>query len=94
MDTASMLAYQAVLVLADAINRAGSTDPTAIRDALAQTNMTDHLMAYPGPIKFDSAGENVSAQPVLMQVQGGTVLQVWPAELQESQPKFPAVSWK
>ncbi len=94
MDTASMLAYQAVLVLADAINRAGSTDPTAIRDALAQTDMTDHLMAYPGPIKFDSAGENVSAQPVLMQVQGGTVLQVWPAELQESQPKFPAVSWK
>jgi branched-chain amino acid transport system substrate-binding protein len=94
MDTASMLSYQAVMVLADAIERAGSTDPAAIRDALAQTNLTNHLMAYPGPIKFDSAGENVNAQPVLMQVQSGAVVQVWPVELQESQPKFPAVSWK
>ncbi|NOY55403.1 MAG: ABC transporter substrate-binding protein [Actinobacteria bacterium] len=94
MDTASVLAYQAVVVLADAIERAGSTDPTAIRDALSQTNLSDHLMAYPGPIKFNSAGENVNAQPVLMQVQNGAVQQVWPAELQESQPKYPAVSWK
>ena len=93
MDTEAMLAYQAIYVVADALERAGSADPAAVRDALAETNLADHMMAYPGPIAFDETGETISAQPVLMQVLDNTVTQVWPEALQEAEPVYPATSW-
>jgi len=94
MDTESMLAYQAVYVIADALERAGSSDPADVRDALADTNITDHFLAYPGPITFDASGENVNAQPTLMQVQGGLVLQVSPSDIGETDAVYPGTSWE
>lgn len=41
--------YEGILVAADAIKRAGGTDPVAVRDALAQTRYQGIL----GPIVFD-----------------------------------------
>lgn len=93
MDTEAMLAYQAIYVIADALERAGSADPADVRDALAETNLVDHFLAYPGPITFDSAGENINAQPALMQVIDGAVRQVSPDDLQEVEPVFPGTSW-
>jgi branched-chain amino acid transport system substrate-binding protein len=93
MDTESVLAYQAVYVIADALERAGSSDPADVREALSQTNLAEHFLAYPGPIQFDAAGENVNAQPTLMQVQDGFVLQVAPTDIQETEPIFPGTSW-
>jgi branched-chain amino acid transport system substrate-binding protein len=43
------VAYYGTYVIADAIERAGSDDPAAIRDALEETDM----MTGMGPIKFD-----------------------------------------
>ncbi len=93
MDTESVLAYQAVYVIADALERAGSSDPAAVRAALADTNIAEHFLAYPGPIQFDAAGENVNARPTLMQVQDGLVLQVAPAEINQTDPVYPGTSW-
>jgi branched-chain amino acid transport system substrate-binding protein len=93
MRTSAVFAYQAVYVIADAIERAGSADPPAIREALTATNFDDFLLPHPGPIAFDETGENINARPVLMQVQDGSVLQVWPPELAEADPLFPCVSW-
>ncbi|UCH26726.1 MAG: ABC transporter substrate-binding protein [Trueperaceae bacterium] len=93
MRTSAVFSYQAVYVIADAIERAGSADPPAIRDALAETNFDDFLLPHPGPIVFDETGENVNARPVLMQVQNGSIVQVWPPELAEADPLFPCVSW-
>ena len=90
---AAVLAYQAMYIIADAVERAGSTDPAAIRDALAETNYADHILPYSGPITFDDTGENEVAKPVVMQVQDGAVSQVWPTDLAESEPIFPCVSW-
>lgn len=42
--------YEGILVAADAIKRAGSTEPTAIKEALASTNYNGIL----GPIAFDA----------------------------------------
>ena len=83
MRTSAVLAYQAVYIIADAIARAGSADPAAIRDALAETDYADHILPYLGPIQFDETGENVNASPVVMQVQDGAIYQVWPPELAE-----------
>ncbi len=93
MRTSAVLAYQAMYLIADAIERAGSADPADIRDALAESNYTDHILPYSGPIQFDETGENVVASPVVMQVQDGAIYQVWPPDLAEKDPIFPCVSW-
>ena len=93
MRTGSVFSYQAVYLIADAIERADSSDPGAIRDALADSDYSEYLLPYPGNIQFDETGENVNARPVLMQVQDGAVVQVWPTDLAEASPIYPCVSW-
>lgn len=93
MRTAAVLSYQATLLIADALERAESSDTEALRDALSDSSL-DSLMAYPGPIEFDETGENVNAVPIVMQVQDGSVVQVHPDEFAEADPAFPQVPWE
>jgi branched-chain amino acid transport system substrate-binding protein len=60
-------ASAAVLVWADAIERANSLDPEKIRDAISATDM----MTFYGPIKFSDAGNNIAKPMVLRQIQAG-----------------------
>jgi branched-chain amino acid transport system substrate-binding protein len=71
LDDTSARNMQSFLVLADAINRAGSTRPEAIRQALRQTDLKPEqlMMGYRG-VKFDSTGQNALATTYLMQLQG------------------------
>ncbi|MGY1721477.1 ABC transporter substrate-binding protein [Blastococcus sp. SYSU DS0533] len=87
--TAAVLSYDAVRVVADALGRACSTDPTELRDAIAETEL-DSLIAQDGPIAFDETGENENAAPILMQVLDGTVQQVYPSDYAETEPVYPA----
>ncbi|HSI93826.1 MAG TPA: ABC transporter substrate-binding protein [Jiangellaceae bacterium] len=93
MRTAAVFSYQAVLLIADALERAGSAEPQALRDAISESSL-DPLLAYAGPIEFDETGENVNAAPIVMQVQDGNVVQVYPDEFAEAEPAFPAVPWE
>jgi branched-chain amino acid transport system substrate-binding protein len=61
------LGYDAVIVLADAITRAGSVDQKAIRDALAQTKAFD---AVTGKINID-AERNAQKSAVVLKIAGG-----------------------
>lgn len=87
--TGAVLAYDAVRVIADALERAGDTDRTALRDAIAETEL-DPLVASDGPISFSEQGENENAAPILMQVQDGTVKQTYPEDKAEAEPVYPA----
>jgi branched-chain amino acid transport system substrate-binding protein len=87
-------AYQAVYVLADALERARSTDHVAIREALANTRIEDHIMPYLGPITFNERGECPSAQILLMQILGGKEVPVWPEKFATSDPILPMPGWK
>ena len=93
MRTEAVFAYQDVYVLADALERAKSTDPKAIRDTLAKTSLKSDLIPMLGPIQFDDKGENPNAAPIINQVQGGQVLQVYPDNMAEKPPVFPATAW-
>ena len=53
-NTAVPLTYDAVMVLADAVGRAGSDDPGAVRNALAETR---NFMAATGIIAMDETGD-------------------------------------
>jgi branched-chain amino acid transport system substrate-binding protein len=68
LDTNSGYAYAGVQVIADVIERAGSTDPEKILAATRQTNFKDHPVVG-GPIQFDEKGDNTGALTALIQVQ-------------------------
>ncbi len=93
MRTESVFSYQDVYVLADALERGKSADRKAVRDALAQTSLQTDLIPMLGPIKFDDKGENPNAAPIINQVQGSDVLQVWPSDVAEKPPVFPGTAW-
>jgi branched-chain amino acid transport system substrate-binding protein len=72
----------AVIVLADAINRAGSTDEEKIRQALVATDIPGDqtIMPWKG-IKFDSTGQNIEATPVIQQIKGGVYHTIYPFDV-------------
>lgn len=94
MRTGAVFSYQAVELIADALERAGSADPVDVRDALSETSYDDPLLAFAGPIEFDERGENVNAIPIVMQVHDGVPRQVWPEQFAEVDLVFPAVPWE
>jgi branched-chain amino acid transport system substrate-binding protein len=88
-------AFTGFMVLADAINRAGSTDPEKIRKALEETNMpADQLIVPWRGIKFGSDGQNQLVRGILMQVQNGKYCTVYPFELASCELVYPMPTWK
>jgi branched-chain amino acid transport system substrate-binding protein len=85
-------AYTVIHVVKDALERAGSADRDKLRDALAKTNLADHILPQDA-IKFDDTGENANATPALLQVQSGKALVVGPARFAEAKPVFPVPKW-
>ena len=71
-DALAGLGYDAAQILFDAIRRAGSTDPTAIRDALAATSN------FPGVTGVTTLDENRNAvkPAVVLQIDGGKLAYV------------------
>jgi branched-chain amino acid transport system substrate-binding protein len=90
METAAMLSYQAVEVIAAGLEAAKSDDPVELRDAIADLSVDDPLLSFDGPITFDSTGQNENATVIVMQVQKGNVEQVFPDQFQTAKPVFPA----
>ncbi len=72
----------ALMVLADAIDRAGSAKPEDIRKALVTTDVPGNqtIMPWAG-IRFDETGQNTLGTPVIQQVTNGTYHTVWPFDL-------------
>ena len=79
--------YTAMMLLADAINRAKSADRAAITNALENSTFSDHFMPY-GPTKFVN-GQNTGAQPLMTQVAKNDIKVIVPREYREIEPVFP-----
>ena len=77
-------AYVSMYVMADALERAGSLDPAAIRKALAETDLKSGpgMIATYDSVKFDESGQNENAALSVVQINDiGTGLEritVWP----------------
>jgi branched-chain amino acid transport system substrate-binding protein len=83
------LNYQAVYLLADAIERARSARREDIINALADSTWDKHFMPY-GPTKFVN-GQNTGAAPLTMQVLKNDIKVILPNTYAEAEPVFP---WK
>jgi branched-chain amino acid transport system substrate-binding protein len=79
--------YSCILLLADAIERAASTDRAKITASLASSTFSGHLMPY-GPTKFVD-GQNQGAAPVNTQVLGKDIEVILPAQFASAKPVFP-----
>jgi len=79
--------YTAVRLLADAIERAKSTDRTALIAALESSTFSDHFMPY-GSTQFVN-GQNQGAQPLMTQVIKGDIRVIVPRDYREADPVFP-----
>ncbi|MCB0209601.1 MAG: amino acid ABC transporter substrate-binding protein [Anaerolineae bacterium] len=77
--------YAAVQILADAIERAGTLDRAAIRDAIAATD----LDTVAGHMTFNEDGTG-KVPFVLLQYQSGKPELVWPAEFASAEFVYPA----
>lgn len=93
MRTGAVFSYQAVEVIAQALEEAGSSDPVDLQQAIQNISVEDPLLTFPGPIEFDDEGENVNAQPVLMQVLDGDIQQVYPEPFAQADLVYPATAW-
>jgi branched-chain amino acid transport system substrate-binding protein len=79
-------AYALIEILADAIERAGTLDHDAVRDAIAAT---DGLETIIGPITFRDDGTAEVPNPHMQRIEGGIQL-IWPAEAATADLVYPA----
>ena len=95
LDDTSGRDMQGFFVLADAIDRAGSTEPAKIQEALRATDLAPRqlMMGYRG-VKFDATGQNIEAATYLIQLQGGQYVAVWPAQAALAPLQWPMTGWK
>ncbi len=77
--TAAGLAFQF------ALEKAGSIDPTKVRDALASLDVT----TFYGEIRFDSTGANTYKPMATIQIQNGKIVTVYPANIANAPLIYP-----
>jgi branched-chain amino acid transport system substrate-binding protein len=86
---------QGFMVLVDAIDRAGSTEPEKIRAALQATDLkpSQLIMGYKG-VRFNEKGQNILAAGLMIQLQNGeSYVPVWPKDKAEAEPALPYKGW-
>lgn len=70
-----------------AITKAGSTDPTKVRDALAGLKAD----TFYGHIEFDSTGMNTNKPMYVVQIQNAAFVTIFPSNLAQKQAIWPAI---
>ena len=78
-----------VWLIKEAAERARSTDPKAIRDAVSKIDLTSGPAAaalVPGQIRYDDRGRRIGAAPIIVQWQGGEPFTIVPAEVATRKP--------
>jgi branched-chain amino acid transport system substrate-binding protein len=82
--------YAGVFILADALNRAGSTDGEMIRNALRETDMTEGVPAFMYErVTFDENGMMPGSILVGAQITDGRARVIWPETYKVEEPVWP-----
>jgi branched-chain amino acid transport system substrate-binding protein len=87
--------FTAPFVLADAINRARTTEAEAVVKAIGETSFGPEQVIYPWQgVKFDpQTHQNVFARGILVQIQGQQYVSVWPFESAAKDVVWPMRPW-
>jgi branched-chain amino acid transport system substrate-binding protein len=88
-DTSGAYTYEAMLVIADVLERARSIDPDALVAAIKKTSFAGGITVASGPVVFNEIGDNPNASTSLIQVLGQRPRVVWPKDAAEQRFVFP-----
>jgi len=93
LDGVTIEGFTSVLVIADAFNRAQSTDPEKVVQALRTTDLQTPTL--PGDaVKFNEHGQNIKIISNISQIQNGQYRVVWPAEMAAVEMVWPFKPWE
>ena len=95
IDIGSITILADVAVIWDALERAKSAEPVKLRDAIAATNLNpgDKGFFLLRGAKFAATGDNDRAGSMIIQVQKGKRVPIWPAEVAEAPGVYPKPAW-
>ena len=79
-------AAAACLALVMGVEKAGSTDPAKVRDAIAGLDTESFF----GPIKFDDTGKNADKPMSAIQIQNGEPVTIYPSDQAQAKLQWPA----
>jgi branched-chain amino acid transport system substrate-binding protein len=88
LNTNHIYTFEALLVAADAYKRAGSSDPTALADAIRKVNITNNVSPGPG-IQFNEKGQNDKVKGSAIQNRGGKLVTVAPKVAANAKVEWP-----
>ena len=88
LNTNHVYTFEALLVAADAYKRAGSSDPTALADAIRKANITNNVSPGPG-IQFNEKGQNDKLKDSAIQNRGGKLVTVAPKVAANAKVEWP-----
>jgi branched-chain amino acid transport system substrate-binding protein len=91
-DSDSIQETIAMLVLAQAIEKAKSLDPTKVAETL-YANTWDSPLSLSGKVAFVPGGQNKLALSIVTQLQEGRYKKVFPPEKADTKPVFPMKPW-
>jgi ABC-type sugar transport system substrate-binding protein len=86
--------YASTWLLADALEKACSTDPKALAETLRTTTFTGGKWGFQWPeASFDEKGRLVQAASVIAQWQDGQQVAIWPDNLAAGEAVWPVPGW-
>jgi branched-chain amino acid transport system substrate-binding protein len=95
MDVGVATILADIAVIWDALERAKTADPRALRDAIAGTDLNtgDRNFFMLRGAKFSDKGDNEKAAGIVTQIQNDLAVPVWPVEFAKAQAVYPKPQW-
>jgi branched-chain amino acid transport system substrate-binding protein len=95
MDVGVATIMADIAVIWDGLERAKTSDPRALRDAIASTDLNtgDRNFFMLRGAKFSDKGDNEKAAGIVTQIQNGLAIPVWPVEFAKAQAVYPKPEW-
>jgi branched-chain amino acid transport system substrate-binding protein len=86
-----VMAYGHIMLLAEAVERAGSADPAKVAAQIRAFDLRDGpAKLFPGNhVKYDAAGRRVDAELMIVQWQNGRIVTTYPPEMQVAPAIWP-----
>jgi ABC-type branched-subunit amino acid transport system substrate-binding protein len=88
-DASGAYSYEAIMVIADVLERSASTEPDAIVPAIKKTSFPGGVTVSSGPVVFNEIGDNPNASTAMLQILGQKPRVVWPKGAAEQRFVFP-----
>lgn len=83
IPVAAIYGYESIMVIADALKRCDEISTENLNSALKETSISEHVLPQT-KIEFDKSGEGIYSAGVMIQIQNGEPVIVYPREYSDS----------